>query len=447
MSASTLFNRKFKMSYVKRIYHEKIAHKCSPGIDRINRDSFEKRLDEYVKNISIKALDGSYTFIPYKEKLISKGFDKLPRQISIPSIRDKITLNILNEFLSKVFEENVNKKIIQSMVNELKNSLLSNQYDYYIKIDIKNFFPSISHDKLLKMIRKKIRKKEVLALIEKAMTTPTIPYPTKDHVLSNKGVPQGIAIASMLANIYLSKLDRKYLETSTEHRYFRYVDDILILCKTTNFQTIKIDVIKQLKDLNLEINIPKYKDANLSEGFSYLGYYYTQVGDSLGFSVREETIRKFEDSIIKIFSEYKFNNKTGTDRFIWKLNKKITGCIFEEKKYGWLFFYSQIDDKKLLYHFDWFIQKLCKQIGVDLNVQNMIKRFVRTHHEIIYNLKNTNYIPNFDKYDVTKQKSVLQNVFNIRNVNNFTEDDVRLIFKKNVFKFIKELEKDVQNIS
>lgn len=447
MSASKIFIRKFQVKNIKKNYFEKIVYKCTPGIDKINRTSFETRIDEYVTIISTKALTGNYKFIPYKEKLISKGYDKPPRQISIPTIRDKVTLNLLNECLSKVFENNINNKIIQTLVNELKDSILSDNFDFFIKIDIKNFFPSIPHDKLMKLIRKKIRKKEILKLIEDSLKTPTIPFPTKTHSPNIVGIPQGISISSILANIYLSDIDNNFSVPNTDFKYFRYVDDILILCKNTNVTDIKYDILTRLKNLGLETSPTKYKEAEITEGFSYLGYFYKEIGNEFGFSVRDESVKRFEESIIKIFSEYKFNNKNGSEKFLWKLNKKITGCVFENKKYGWLFFYSQIDDQKLLYHLDWFIQKLCKQIALDPNVKNKIKRFVRTYHEIVFNLKNTNYIPNFDDFDLDTQRSVLRDVFDVRDVSKLTDNEITKKFKKNIFKFVKELEKDVQNIS
>lgn len=447
MSASTYFKRAFTENSIKKYYFEKVVHKASPGIDRINRSSFEARIDEYVQIISVKVLDGSYKFIPYKEKLISKGAGKFPRQISVPAIRDKLTLSLLNNCLSKTFEDLVNRKIIQTLVDELKTSINTGRYEYFIKLDIKEFFPSIDHNILLKLLKKKIRKQSFLSLIEKALQTPTVPVPTKDYELNKSGIPQGIAIASILANIYLSKIDEEYSKDNEDFKYFRYVDDILILCKKSNVSTIKDSLLNELNKLHLETSIAKNKVGSIQEGFSYLGYSYEKIQNHFGFSVRKESIKKFEESIIKIFSEYKFHNNTKTEKFIWKLNKKITGCIFERKKYGWLFFYSQIDNMQLLYHMDWFVQKLCEQMKVDPNVKRRIKRFVRTFHELTYNLSNTKYIPNFDTMELNEKRALLRDVFEIRDVKNYTKEEVEIRFKKTVFKFIKELEKDVQNIS
>jgi RNA-directed DNA polymerase len=447
VTASTYLKRAFTENSIKRYYYEKVVHKASPGIDRINRISFEARIDEYVKIISVKVMDGTYKFIPYKEKLISKGAGKFPRQISVPAIRDKLTLSLLNNCLTKTFEDLVNRKIIQTLVDELKFSINTGKYDCFIKLDIRDFYPSIDHDILLKTLKKKIRKASFLSLIEKALCTPTVPIPTKEYELNKSGIPQGIAIASILANIYLSKIDENYSRDNEDFKYFRYVDDILILCNKSNVSTIKDGFLNELKKLHLETNIAKDKVGTIQEGFSYLGYSYEKIKNHFGFSIRKESIKRFEESIIKIFSEYKFHNKTKTDKFIWKLNKKITGCIFEKKKYGWLFFYSQIDNMQLLYHMDWFVQKLCEQIKVDPIIRRRIKRFVRTFHEITFNLSNTNYIPNLDTMDLKEKRAVLRDVFEVRDVNNYTKEEVEIRFKKTVFKFIKELEKDVQNLS
>ncbi|MGC5324246.1 hypothetical protein [Brevibacillus sp. SYSU BS000544] len=111
MTASILFNEKFKKENINLFYHSKIAHKASIGIDRINRTVFEENINEYLNMVNRKVISGAYKFIPYKEKLISKGRGKNPRVISIPSIRDKITLGILNEILTTAFLNKISNKL------------------------------------------------------------------------------------------------------------------------------------------------------------------------------------------------------------------------------------------------------------------------------------------------------------------------------------------------
>src|SRR5690606_14564898 len=134
-----------------------------------------------------------------------------------------------------------------------------------------------------------IRKKTILDLIEKALITPTIPVPSRNNQPNKKGIPQGIAIANILANIYLSDIDNKYSQ-NIEIKYFRYVDDILILCKKDNAMEVRDDFIKSLQVLSLEISQNKYKSGDIKEGFSYLGYSYKKIQSHYGFSVRDESI-------------------------------------------------------------------------------------------------------------------------------------------------------------
>ena len=76
-----------------------------------------------------------------------------------------------------------------------------------MKIDVSKFYSSINRKKLMKIIRRKIRKKEIVSLIENAITTETVLLPVKltdKKEKKEKGVPEGLPISNALANIYLT---------------------------------------------------------------------------------------------------------------------------------------------------------------------------------------------------------------------------------------------------
>lgn len=77
--------------------------KCTVGVDRVNFKNFKNNLSENSSIIERKVKNGTYTFSRYKEVLILKGKDKLPRTIYIPTIRDKIVLSLLKEILFNSF--------------------------------------------------------------------------------------------------------------------------------------------------------------------------------------------------------------------------------------------------------------------------------------------------------------------------------------------------------
>lgn len=450
MSASILFKNKFKKENLNLYYHAKIAHKSSPGIDRVNRAVFETRIDEHLALVNRKVMSGTYKFIPYKEKLISKGRGKTPRVISMPSIRDKVTIGVLNEILSSAFADKISNKLTHSIIDDIKNEIQTKKYDYFVKIDIKGFYDNINHKLLLNNVSKKVKKKEILDLLKKAITNPTIPIGSKSNgILNSQGVPQGISISNILANIFLLQVDKKYL-AKKNLKYFRYVDDILILCSKKDSDKIISSLKKDLCDkLQLELN-DKKDDGFITKGFDYLGYQYTLINKKKlehGFSVNEKNVRKLENSLIKILCDYKNNNKS--EVFLWKLNLRITGFILEKNKYGWMFFYSQIDDLSPLYHLDWFVNEMCKNFNVPSALQEKIKSFVKTYFEIVKKRGKSDYIPRTDNISIKKQKQILNKVYKFKKetLNELTDEQISKIFKGKIYIEVKDLERDIQSFS
>lgn len=442
MSAFDHFNRKFLEDYVRACYFQKIRYKCSPGIDRINRLSFENRLPDNIAIISRKVLSGSYHFTPYMERLIIKGRDKPPRVISIPTIRDKVILRILQEIISDAFQPDITHRLVQTIISEVKQVINSGKYNHFIKLDINNFYGSLDHQILFKKIRKRIRKKELYDLLIKAVRTPTLaPIHTSDRKLNNQGVPQGLSISNILASVYIYELDQKWIRRKNCH-YFRFVDDILILCSERDYEKIYDRLVNHLsKRLKLTISRDKTIHNSITSSFSYLGYSV----EGGRFSVRESSVHKFRESIIKLFTQYKYSSKRNLDLLLWKLNLKITGCKFKKEKYGWLFFFSQIDDLQLLYHLDWFVRKQIRQIITDVDCSK-IKRFVRTFYEINYNMRNSRYIPDFSNYSLQDKKELLSRVF-WQDIANLNDEEIDHYFYKVVYQSLTDLEKDMQSIS
>lgn len=431
----------FSEDNLRDYYFTNVKYSSSPGIDKINNRLFENSLPTNVETITRKVLDSTYKFTSYKEKLIFKGRNKIPRLISIPTIRDKITLGILKNIINSRFSQDLNRELVKVTISDIKTVIKSNEYDYYIKLDIENFYGSLNHDLLLKRVRRKIRKKEILNLIESAIKTPTVNlHEQNNNKKSNKiGVPQGLPISNVLASIYLNNFDINFKESIT-YRYYRYVDDILILCKKADAQIIKNNLIEKIKTYKLSFNQDKTAIGDIVDGFSFLGYkMYTNK-----FTVRESSLRKLEYNIEKLFADYRNSDYKNIDFFVWKLNLKITGCINENKKYGWMFFFSQIDDLALLFHIDWLVEKLIVRYDLKKKLKiYMIKKFSKSLKEITLNLHNTKYIPNFDNYSETEKLDFLKNVCG-EQISNI---DINSRFKKIIFTSIKDLEKDIQSFS
>ena len=365
-----------------------------------------------------------------------KSASKPPRSVCVPTLRDKLTISSLNELINGVYGNDCKTQIPQIIIDDIIKKV--NSYEYFIKLDIKGFYAAISQEKLLVKLKRKIRKKEIINLIEKAIKTASISYPVKDtipRVERKRGIPEGLPISNALANIYMMDLDKKY-SGKVNISYYRYVDDILILVNKNDFDSVKKEIAGDIEKLKLEFN-EKKDEGFVEQGFEYLGYRI----NSWMVTVRRSGVLKIEQSIEDLFRAIRNNNI----KYIqWKINLKITGFILEKKKYGWLFFYSQITDLTLLFHLDDVVRKLIERYG--LNGKIKIKRFVRTYAEMHKALHVTRYIPNLDDLTVDKKRTLLSEIYNI-DLTGKSDDILEIFFRKIMKREIRDIEKDIQNIS
>jgi len=261
---------------------------------------------------------------------------------------------------------------------------------------------------LIKLLEKSIDDKLILQLITKAITqsTVSIQTPSKDRIKYNnkKGIPQGLSISGTLADLYLMEILKKY-NSNSDIKFYKFVDDILILCNKKDLDKL-IDELKiDFKKLKLSIhkfeeNTNKSTYGMIESKFEFLGYKF----ENETISVRDSSNQRMFQNLSSLFSKYKNKEFSSKKRFYQKLNIKITGCIINNKRYGWIHFFSFINDYRLLFALDNFVERNCKKN--DLNY-NKVKKFSRA----IFEIKNpqTKYLNNslFKKVNKRVQNQIL----------------------------------------
>ena len=328
---------------------------------------------------------------------------------------------------------------MHTIIDKIKNNI--SKYNSFLKVDIENYYPTINHSLLMKMLRRKIKKTQILSLIDDAITKKTLLTSNEYVDEVKKGIPQGLSISNILSTIYLLDLDNLFYRKRV-FAYFRFVDDILILHNNSDHDSIKQVIIKEFDKIDLKLNEDKIEYGKSNEVFNYLGYKNTPFG----FSVRSSSLDRLRHSILKNFIIYKNSGDIPLSYLEWIINLRITGCKYDGNKYGWMFFYSQIDDIKILFGLDHFVAKLIKKY-LTPKVMFSPKRFVRTYHEIKKNMNFSKYIPNFSDYDLSNKKNILNQVFLFKDPFSWDNDKVEKIFRIKIFQSIKDLEKDIQQLS
>ncbi|MYN08054.1 RNA-directed DNA polymerase [Pseudoduganella aquatica] len=459
MSAAQQFSKEYSHEQLRQLYATHIALTGAIGIDRLSRQIFESRLEQEINLISTKAREGKYKFSQYQEKLISKGANKPPRVISIPTFRDRLTLRALCNVLKHAFSNQLTVKLPQHTISELRTSLRTSEYTRFIKLDVITFYPTIEHSVLMRILHRKIRKPEIRSLISAAIESPTVAFPDREREKEQKGVPQGLSISNILAEIYLSEFDQ-WARAIPGVVYHRYVDDILVLTKEDPDALAEQFRARLWENYRLQTHeigeIGKSFIGDISEKFHFLGYEFN-AGKA---SVKLNSIRRIEASIAKILTTYKYRcdmARTEANPFkqlhllekakkicLWRLNLRVTGCITDGVRKGWIFYFSQIDDEAMsqLHHLDKTLLVLARRFELDL-AQKEIKSFARTFHEAKRGNMEQRYIPNFDTTSLAYKREILT-MYGIDNVLLLSEIVIDRLFKRKIRRETSEMEEDIQ---
>jgi RNA-directed DNA polymerase len=451
INAARKFRENFSEKSIKLVYETKILGSGAIGLDRVDAVNFSSKQVAETAIISKKVLAGTYSFTKYKEKLISKGAGKSPRQLSIPTIRDRLTLKIVSNYLFTVFPES-KPSLPQEKIAALRNAINSNKYSHFIKIDLKDFYPSINHKLLLSKLYKRVRIPQFRNLVSSSLENPTVPEAnTKNSTMNSQGVAQGLSISNVLAEIFMMDVDEKI--GSLAPVCLRFVDDIIIL---TNAEPIAVckevcEILRKAKLNPHPLNAPgsKTQIGEVSNGLDFLGYSLRPKT----VSVRRGSLTNFESSLVSVFTEYKHKVRSAKNvaekdsalaRFRWALNLKLTGCIYKNQRFGWIFYYSQINDLSVLRRIDNTIGLLFKRFGIAVppNPKRALKAF--------YESKRTDkeshwYIPNYDSITSEKMRKFLAEIGS--KVDGLPDHEVVFVFHRLVRRATRSLEKDVASFS
>jgi retron-type reverse transcriptase len=437
-----------------------ISRKKTRGIDGTTVDKFAENKQEQFDIIRNKCLKGTYKFSPYLQKLRSKGKGKAPRVISIATIRDRVVLHIIKNLLQNTFPDSVTRKLPNNYVKEISEFFASHGTDCtlcYYKSDIVKFYDSIPHKGLLDKLSERIKTTILLRLICNAIKNPTTNYGATRSGKNNKneiGVPQGLSISNILADIYMDEFDKKLAEISL--KYFRFVDDIILFNVGENKLCLRGAIEENINQLNLKLHDKKTDCKSNNRNFEYLGYRF----ELPKITVRETSQIKFINSIASMISSFKNNYQINIKKYKWidadaykrifveNLNEKITGSISETKRYGWLFYFLEINDDSLLYRMDKIINSFFERLDEFENKRpEKLKRLARAYFEAKHN-SHGNYIHNYNRYVTLQDKIKYLNVHGKLNPDSqYSELEIEKIFETTKLQNLSKLEKDIGEIS
>jgi retron-type reverse transcriptase len=267
----------------------------------------KSELDDYLATISKKCHAKSFRFSPYHEKLLLKGKGKVPRAISVPGLRDKIVQRQITECIQSIYPNTAQTPrgnlYVKRMIEVLAQT--TDQTLWVYRGDIQKFYDEIPRDQLLAQLSETIQVPELMALINHAMQTPTVPRRTqrKDyaHYKTTKGVPQGLSFSGLLANLFLHPVDQA-VQQVPGIEYFRFVDDILILGSEQQVKAARDVLEAELSQRQLRLHTQGADKEHLNRAdqpFAYLGYTFATEA----ISVRSSSVERLRLRITSFFSD------------------------------------------------------------------------------------------------------------------------------------------------
>ena len=274
-------------------------NKGAAGVDGQSIERFAAQSARYLQELQRSLTERSYRPDPVKRVEIPKA-DGKTRPLGIPTVKDRIVQTALKMVIEPIFEVQFRPgsfgfrpgRGCKDALREV-DRLLKEGYTHVVDADLKSYFDTIPHGRLMALVKGSISDSRVLALIDGFL---------QQEIMSEianwqptTGTPQGAVLSPLLANLYLHPLD--LLMEQGGYRMVRYADDFVILCASEAVATAALRQVTTWVNANgLTLHPDKTRvgdSAQPGQGFDFLGYRF-EAGRRF---VRDKSLKAFKDKV------------------------------------------------------------------------------------------------------------------------------------------------------
>jgi RNA-directed DNA polymerase len=290
---------------LRSAFMEVKANRGAAGVDHQTIEMFEANLETNLRRLEEDLRAGTYRSQAIRRVHIPKPGTKDVRPLGIPTVRDRIAQAAARHVLEPIFERDFAAQSHgfrpgRSCKDALRrvDGLLKAGHTWVVDVDLKSYFDTIPHGRLMDRVKAKVADGRVLGLIEsylKAQIMDTLSTWTPEQ-----GSPQGAVLSPLLSNIYLDELDHQMARSG--HEMVRYADDFVILCRSEAQAREALERVRGWTEpagLTLHPTKTRIVDAAQPGGFDFLGYHFERgyhwprrkSEDKLKDSIRTKTRR------------------------------------------------------------------------------------------------------------------------------------------------------------
>jgi RNA-directed DNA polymerase len=295
----SLIDKVYALATLRAAWTKVHANKGAAGVDGISVERFEARQEEYLAELSAALREGTYRPQAVRRVDIPKG-DGRTRPLGIPTVKDRIVQQAVRLVIEPIFEHGFADgsygfrpgRGCKDALREV-DRLIKEGYTHVVDADLKAYFDTIPHDRLMQRVEEKVSDGRVLDLLRCWLTADILKG--LERWTPAMGSPQGAVISPLLANIYLDPLDHRM--AALGFRMVRYADDFVVLCQSRQAAEAALAEIQAwVGDNGLTLHPDKTHIANCAEkgrGFEFLGYRF-EGGRRF---VRKKSMDKLKDSV------------------------------------------------------------------------------------------------------------------------------------------------------
>jgi RNA-directed DNA polymerase len=300
------------------------GNKGAAGVDGQSVERFAAGAELYLSELHENLKSGSYRPSPVKRVDIPKGPGQT-RPLGIPSVKDRVVQTALKMAIEPIFETAFREgsygfrpgRGCKDALREV-DRLLKEGYTHVVDADLKAYFDSIPHDRLMARVAEKVSDGRVLDLIESYLRQDVMKG--MERWSPTAGTPQGAVISPLLANIYLHPLD--LIMEQGGFKMVRYADDFVILCREAEEAEEalrRVTAWTTANGLTLHPDKTRMGDARQpGQGFEFLGYRF-EGGRRY---VRKKSLKAFKE---KVRAKTKRTRGDSLARIIGDLNPMLRG--------------------------------------------------------------------------------------------------------------------------
>ena len=364
----SLVDKVYKRKNLELAWERVRRNKGGGGVDGQSLEEFKESVDDHLDRLHEELKTDTYAPQPVRQHLIPKaGQPGKFRSLGIPTIYDRVCqqalLNRLEPIFELVFDEanfgyrkgRSAKDALGKVWKEVKEG-----NEWIVDADLKDFFGSVDHEKLMTLMNQRISDSRVLRLIEKMLTAGCSArgklFPTE------QGTPQGGVVSPLLSNVLLTPFDREMRRKG--YRLTRYADDWVVTCKSKAEAKAALSAATRiLRQLGVALHSGKTRIVHVRHGCEFLGFKIKRGSRPLNLPAH-----KIRSGVVS-GNLYAYPRQKSIDHFKEQIRSRTrrkaplnTGELIEEVNpviRGWGLYYCKAHVRKLFHRLDgWIVRRI-----------------------------------------------------------------------------------------